>query len=69
MNGNKESLEELITNLNTAQLSEHTGERTHTCSCAGEGLWLVVRDDDLNRSTCSSDDAGDIGGHVIERVA
>lgn len=29
MNGNKESLEELITNLNTAQLSEQTGDRTH----------------------------------------
>lgn len=29
MNGNKESLEELITNLNTAQLGEQTGEHTH----------------------------------------
>lgn len=45
MNGNKESLEELITNLNTAQLGEQTGEHTHTHTrvCLGWGCVGGVR--------------------------
>lgn len=75
MNGNKESLGELITNLNTAQLSEQTGERTHTdffrrtrtCSSANGFGWVV------GTMTWSINLLirwrGDIGGHVIGWVA
>lgn len=45
MNGNKQSLEELITHLNTTQLSEHTGDRTYSLSSARRGelvIWIIT---------------------------